>query len=58
LVLGFGDPESMQATFPASVCTLRTGTELAGILVTAGFTDTSIERPEIDGHAMFWLLAR
>jgi len=58
MVLAFGDPEFMRAMFPASVYTVRTATQIAGILATAGFTDTAIETRDIGGHAMSWLLAR
>jgi hypothetical protein len=58
LVLAFADPESMRAMFPASVYTVRTASQIAGILATAGFTDTTIESRDTGGHAMYWLLAR
>jgi SAM-dependent methyltransferase len=58
LALGFGDPESMRATFPPSVYTLRTAAEIARILTTTGFADTSIETSKIGGQITFWLLAR
>jgi hypothetical protein len=58
MVLAFGDPEFMRAMFPASVYTVRTATQIAGILATAGFTDTAIETRDIGGHAVSWLLAR
>jgi ubiquinone/menaquinone biosynthesis C-methylase UbiE len=58
LILALGDPESMRAMFPASVYTVRTASQIAGILATAGFTDTTIESRDTGGHAMYWLLAR
>jgi ubiquinone/menaquinone biosynthesis C-methylase UbiE len=58
LVLGLGEPESMRTTFPSSVYTVRTPTEIASILATAGLTDSSIETRTIGGRVMFWLLAR
>jgi ubiquinone/menaquinone biosynthesis C-methylase UbiE len=58
LVLAFGDPESMRVMFPASVYTVRTATQIADILASAGFTYTAVERRDIGGHAMYWLLAR
>jgi SAM-dependent methyltransferase len=58
LILGFGEPESMRATFPASAYTVRSTTEIADILATAGFTDTWIETRALGRQTMFWLLAR
>jgi SAM-dependent methyltransferase len=58
LVLGLGEPDAMRTTFPASVYTVRTPAEIADILATAGFTDSSIETRTVGGHVMYWLLAR
>jgi ubiquinone/menaquinone biosynthesis C-methylase UbiE len=58
LVLGLGEPDSMRTTFPASVYTVRTPTEIANILAAAGLTDSSIETRTMGGHVMLWLLAR
>ena len=57
LVLGFGDAEAMERSFPASVYNLRSADQIRDALLDVGFIDVRVESRTTPHLTLYWAVA-
>ena len=57
LVLGFGDAEAMQRSFPTSVYNLRSPDQIREALLDAGFVNVQVEKRTTSHLTLYWVVA-